>query len=120
MGDESGRGGLAVRASDGNDARSFEKVERDFNLTRDRNAFLARERERPRFRWHARACNDECRSRESLQIVPPEFYHDSLYTQLLRAPSSVGRRCYIRCVNVVTVLSQQHRRGTTTPGEADD
>src|ERR1700688_139605 len=98
MSDESGRGGLAVGASDGNDPRPCEEVERDFNLARDRNAFLARECQRPRLWWDARACNDECRASKSLQIVPADIDHDSLRAQLLRASSGVGRRRYVRGV----------------------
>src|SRR4029077_6551117 len=64
MSDEGGRGGLAVSAGDGNEARSFEKVERDLNLARDRNALLARERQRPCLRWNAGTGNDERRARE--------------------------------------------------------
>ena len=95
MSDESGRGGLAIRASDGNDARPHEEVERDFNLTRDRNAFLARECQRPRLWWNTRAGNDQCRAAESLQIMPADIDHDSLRPQLFRASSGVGRRRYV-------------------------
>src|SRR6266404_3758210 len=90
MSDEGSRGGLAVSAGDGNEPRSYEKVERDFNLARDRNALLARESQWPCLRWNARAGNDERRARESLQIVSADVDYDALRTQLLRAPSGVG------------------------------
>ena len=44
---------------------------------------------------------------------------NSLSAQLLGAATGIGRRRYIRRINVVAVLSEEDRHGATAAGETD-
>src|SRR5437868_2143402 len=120
MRDECGRRGLAVGAGDGDDARAFEKVERDLHLARDRNSMLAGKCERLGARREPGAGHQEPGVRQASEIVASDVDGDSLSAQLFRAAARLRRRGDVRRVDVVAVLSEKQRHCAAAASETDD